>query len=185
MVITPQNAKYDIFISYKWNQYGNEVHKLRDFLAKYNYRIWIDKYVLNYGSLDKQMQDGIDESLIFICCVSEDYTNFDTSPNCGKEFNYAVSQGKPIIYVIFDDIAGLSQTEVNRKFNTVGFNMCGKLYYHYDPNNMMSILEAVQKNLDDIYVSFKGTNSDSAKIILIKVKTFLRPLFSEELRQHM
>ncbi|RNA02183.1 TPR repeat family, partial [Brachionus plicatilis] len=138
---------YDVFISYKWDEHKSNVHFMADQLEKRNLRVWLDRNKIKESEdLSITMKNGIDQSELFICCVTENYCDFESpkNKNCKSEFNYAFSTNKKILYVIFADVKGLGESEIIKKFNAVGFRMSGSLFYIYSQSNLDEIFNAIQ-----------------------------------------
>ena len=56
-------------------------------------------------SLAAQIADGIMGSRVFICCITEQYSN---SLNCQKDFGLAESEKKPMIILMFHRLIGMT-----------------------------------------------------------------------------
>lgn len=140
--------KYDVFVSYRWDQHKESVHKLANELERNNFKIWIDKNEITHGSITKAMQEGLNESALVLCCVTSEYVK--EGSNSLAEFNYASDTKKKIIYVIFENIKGLNQDDIVKKFETVGFRMSDKLRFSYDPKDIKPIVTAIQNTLNDV-----------------------------------
>jgi hypothetical protein len=98
---------YDIFISYC---HANEVivHKIANELKKLNYKIWIDIDMMNGKNSNDDIQQGINNSHLFICFVSKAYCK---SNSCYKEITY--SEGKKIMLPItLDDYFQKQECEI-------------------------------------------------------------------------
>ena len=79
-----------------------------------------------------------------IAILHEDINN----KNCKSEYNYAFTTNKNILYVIFSNISGLREADVNRRFGAVGFRMAGSLFFKYDPSNFKPLLKAINEVLN-------------------------------------
>lgn len=122
---------------------------------KVNLKVWLDRREIKEAEdLSMKMKKGIDESKLFLCCVTDDYCDFENyrNKNCKSEFNYAFTTNKKILYVIFQDIKGLKEDQIVKRFNAVGFRMAGNLFYMYNSFNLKDILEAIKIKLKEEYV---------------------------------
>ena len=138
------NLKYHAFISYKWDGHKDKVHALADELSK-RLKIWIDKMNIVTGTIIEEINKGLDESLVFVCCVSDGYADFPNSPNCELEFNYAKTIRKEIIFVVFDDLRGYREEDIIQRYKGVGARMAGELHFKYDPDDCSLIVNAISK----------------------------------------
>ena len=85
-----------LFLSYS-HANSKIVHEIADKL-KETYKIWIDSDVLKAGiRLDKEIANGIRESSLFICFISNEYCASDA---CNEEFALAKSLKKSILPVM-------------------------------------------------------------------------------------
>ena len=121
-------ANCDIFISYCWKKNKEKVHEMHKKLSQKFPKIWIDINEMDYGDLNEMMSEGISQSKVFICCLTEEYCK---SKNCMKEFNFADKLRKPIVYVIFEEIGGLTEPEITKKFSPVSFTMGSQMFYKH------------------------------------------------------
>lgn len=127
-----------IFISYAWDSRKDLVRSLANRLVNEKYKIWLDIHEMKTGHLDTMMYDGINESYLFLCCITSEYCKRD---NCMKELRLALDLKKEIIYIIFDDYDKTNREKVFGKFGTVRLHMAGKMYFNYKDEK--SIFEAI------------------------------------------
>lgn len=78
--------KYDVFISYQWDDKA-KAKELKRFLEKHKLNVWMDEYKVNLGhGLNSQLQDAIYNSRILVACITKKYC---LSQNCTSEYNFA------------------------------------------------------------------------------------------------
>ncbi len=95
---------YDIFLSYNWD-HKPYVQKLYNKLRNLNLKVWIDDEELDHTSLTAQLAKGINNSLVFMCCITKKYSE---SKNCKEEFFFAISENKPTIILMFEHFNEIS-----------------------------------------------------------------------------
>ena len=122
----------------------DEVMKMLNYLTLANLTAWTDKDEMKQGSIDEHMMNGINNSQVFVACIS---TKYKDSENCMSEINYAKASGKDIVYVVCDKIKG--EKERMEKLGVIGFHMAR--HHFYKPSNVIQIIEAIQ---DLLNVSF-------------------------------
>jgi hypothetical protein len=128
------NIKFDIFISYCWDN-KKEVHELCDSLKNKGLKLWMDKEQMLNGNIDEIMKRGIKESKFFMCCATTSYCKRD---NTMLEFNYATAIGKTIIYVTFEKFN--SPKDRLDQLDKIALRMAKQLYFKND--NIDGILES-------------------------------------------
>ena len=107
------NKKFDIFLSYNWD-HKPFVKKLYNLLCnELNFKVWIDDMELDNTPLTSKLADGINNSHIFMCCITKKYSE---SRNCRKEFFYAFSKNKPTIILMFEHYKEISE-EIQMEIN--------------------------------------------------------------------
>jgi hypothetical protein len=149
--------KFNLFVSYS-RKNENEVHQLCKFLRNEKYTLWIDDDQIIYGDLEKVMQKGIDDSEYFLCCLS---TSYSQGKNTLFEYNYAVAQGKKIIFVTFENFNG--DEERKEKFKPI--DMGRNIFYKYGKDDCF---EKILKALN--FVSYLLIFSKSLLMLFILVK---------------
>ncbi len=105
--------QYDIFLSYN-RDHKRYVENLYEKLCNLNLNVWIDYKELDHTPLMVQIAKGINNSRVFICCVTKKYSE---SENLRKEFFYAISEKKPIIILMFEPYEKISE-EIKIEINT-------------------------------------------------------------------
>ena len=96
MSITEDCRFHQIFISYCWKN-KQVVHKVADELQKLNYNVWIDRDQIPGVNLYTEIANGMRNSHIFMCFISNDYC---VSKICMKEVSLAHESGKIILPVM-------------------------------------------------------------------------------------
>ena len=93
--------KFDIYISYDYNS-KTQIRQLYDKLtALYEFKIWLDEIEIDLDrNLNKQLMNGIRESKLFMCCLTNDYTFSDTSVD---EIALADELKKPFLVLLLED----------------------------------------------------------------------------------
>lgn len=128
-------------MSYSWKN-KNEVTELCQNLKEQKFSLWLDQKDMNSGQIDTTMIEGINNSKMFLCCLSTDYCKEDG--NALKEFRFAFGIKKPIVYVLFEDIR--SEEERKKKLQPVSFHMgFEKFFKHKD---IVGITEAINEKLN-------------------------------------
>ena len=159
----------DLFISYSWAN-KTEVHKFCLELEKKGYKLWLDKY----GILDEVMQKGIDSSKFFVCCASTDYCKKDKKGKDGnvlREFRYASSNGKEIIFVLFEKYE--NREEMKDKLNPLWFDLSSMLYYkHHDTDKIINAIEELEK-VDKPKEEINATVPETVQIIQVCIYCFM------------
>ena len=81
-----------------------EIKLFQERIEKEGFTVWLDDICLpkTIGQDYKlKLVEGIKSSKIFLCISNKGYIK---SPNCTKEFNYAVSNKKPLIIIELEKI---------------------------------------------------------------------------------
>ena len=139
--------KFNFFLSYA-HENKNEVMKMLNHLTLANLTAWTDKDEMKQGSIDEHMMNGINNSQVFVACVS---TKYKDSENCKKEFNYALARKKDIVYVLCEKIKG--EEERMDKLGVIGFHMAR--HHFHKPENVDEIIIAIQDLLNvSFFISF-------------------------------
>jgi hypothetical protein len=116
---------YDIFMSY-CHADREIVHRIADELKRLNYKIWIDRDMTEGNWLYPCIQNGIDNSHLIICFVSEKYCNSD---NCVREITYSVEERKIILPITLDKYFKRRECEIKMLLSPIF-----KFYAHKQPN---------------------------------------------------
>ena len=117
-------VEFDAFISYAWNQAKDAVRQFASELKKASVKVWIDIEQMKDGFINEKMCDGILNSAIFICYVTEDYAKRE---NAMKELNYATNTQTPVVYVIFEE----NNDHIYKRIGQVGFIMRDTIYHGF------------------------------------------------------
>ena len=130
-------SKFHIFVSYS-HKNKPDVDKLSEFLKNEKYSLWVDTEQMIYGNIETLMMNGIDDSEYFLCCLS---TSYSQGKNTLFEYNYAVAQGKRIIYVTFENFKGVEERKEKFKPIDLGRN----IFYKYGKEDFYeNILKALK-----------------------------------------
>jgi hypothetical protein len=133
-------SKFDLFLSHSWND-KPFVESFKTRVEAKGVRCWIDTEQMSAGAwLFDAIQDGIDDSKIFVAFVSEKYKQ---SENCNKEFALAVDWKKDILPIRL--IEGRWPPKAK-----IAAGLAGKLYLDgiqpIDENTLDKILENMGLN---------------------------------------
>ena len=89
---------YDVMISYNWGIQEIAL-RIRDVLEEENISVWMD--VTNMvGNMNKRMAEAVQNSRLFIACLSKAY---EASRNCNKEIKHADYLNRKIIPVVVEE----------------------------------------------------------------------------------
>ena len=142
---TEVEQKKDLFISYSWKN-KDKVHELCDKLKQKGYNLWWDRNDMKNDVLDEIMQKGIDQSKLFVCCVSTDYCKKDEEgnpKNALKEHQYATANNKKIIYILFEKYE--NKNVMKERLYNIWFNFSKRSYFKHD--NIGEIIKAIDESL--------------------------------------
>jgi hypothetical protein len=89
-------TKKQLFVSYCHSD-KEIVHRVADELKKLNYKIWIDRDLIEGNMLLPDIQNGIEIYHIVICFISKNYCKSQT---CMDEITYARNQKKEILPIM-------------------------------------------------------------------------------------
>jgi hypothetical protein len=93
------------------------------------------------GFVHEVMSDGVHNSEIFICCLTDEYAKTE---NCMKELRLAGGLEKTILFVLFEEIKECSQSEVLKKFGLIDTYTNDQSYYYYkDIDNISTSIELI------------------------------------------
>jgi hypothetical protein len=98
-------SKKQLFVSYCHSN-KEIVHRVADELIKLNYKIWIDRDLIQGNILFADIKKGIKISHIIICFISKTYCY---SQNCMNEITYAYNKNKKILPLMLDDYFKVEQ----------------------------------------------------------------------------
>ena len=114
-----EDDKPQIMISYQWDS-KTEVLKLYEALIGDGYKVWIDKEKV-HGNINDRMAEGVKDSSIILLCMTKEY---EESPNCKKEYNYADECKKRIIPIYFEE-------DYKKAGGGLAIIIAGKLYFDF------------------------------------------------------
>ena len=130
--------KFSFFLSHQWDSKPLVEALKRRLEQRAGVRCWVDTEQMAAGAwLFDAIQDGIDESAVFMAFVSDKYTESD---NCNKEFALAVDWKKPVMPI------NLVQGRWPPKGKTAA-SLAGKLY-------LEGKAEISDKQIDDMLRGF-------------------------------
>ena len=109
-------SKYNIFLSYDSKNKEN-VLKLREYLKSEGLTVWFDRERMPMGNINDLLCDGVKNSDLFLCCLTE---NYQTRDNCKQELNLAYCYRKKILTVFFDE-QNMSCADIFRKYEGTSF----------------------------------------------------------------
>jgi hypothetical protein len=92
-------GKKQFFLSYCHSD-KDIVHRVADELIKLNYKIWIDRDLIQGNFLFADIQNGIENSHVVICFISKNYCD---SQNCLKEITLADTKNKKLLPIMLDN----------------------------------------------------------------------------------
>ena len=169
----------DIFISHAWknDNHGRDNHSrcklLCDKLIEEGFKVWFDSYDM-HGNIDKSIIKGINNSKIFIVCLTEVYINKinegvllnKINDNCFKEWNYALFSNKIIIPVMMEE----SMHSIWEKNGILQLYLRSVIYLdilddNYESNDFKLLCKTLMtnglKNNKTIYRSFSNNSFNS------------------------
>ena len=105
-----------VFISYAWckDSLGrsnyHRVQKIGNELKMFGWKVWIDSDCLGHGNIDAVIMEGIENTDIFIACITREYcTKIQSSlinplarDSCAKEWSCAMIRNKMIQPIIME-----------------------------------------------------------------------------------
>ena len=99
------NKKYDLFISYQWDNV-RQVKILHENLVKVcGYKVWRDEtHLEKRSSLEYELATNIENSKVFLFCLTQKYYE---SINCKRELKYAINvcqPAKPIVFLMLESL---------------------------------------------------------------------------------
>lgn len=128
--------------------------KIKEQLKEKGYQVWIDVEQI-YGSSLSSVAEAIENSSVFLMCVSEKYY---LSPSCRLEAEYAVRLQKPIIPLIM-------QPDY-MPIGWLGVIIGGKIYYKFGgakfEQTFSSMLKEINRHLEDHTSSSSASSSNSS-----------------------
>ena len=130
--------------NYAWDKQKKEVNELKDYLEEKQHTIKIDEKEKIYKGIGQITNEDIDNSKVFLCCLTEDYVNDD---NRMIELNLAIGLQKPILWVIFDQNENIVYQEIIKSQSRVN------IYPEAHPMYKSSERDLIKKALDQILES--------------------------------
>ena len=151
---------FDIFLSYQLDNKDNVI-LLFNRLKTYNYKVWIDIEELKARDLREQVEHGIVNSNLFICCITRKYCE---SKICWFELNTAINNNKETIALMFEDINITELGEIGQLINsTIRYNTFKEGY-----DNLNWTSNYFQIILNDIDSKIKNKMNAGIKVLFLK-----------------
>lgn len=181
--------KFDIYISYDYNS-KTQIRQLYDKLtALYEFKIWLDEVEIDLDrNLNKQLMNGIRESKLFMCCLTNDYTFSDTSVD---EITLAEELKKPFLVLLLEDdkdLLSYLDSQISQNQLAV-FNCFQDTYFfdHLSGDLFNSILFTINQYLNMIKTaSLSKSNMQMKSNIPNRNKTFTgRDNYLEEIENYL
>jgi hypothetical protein len=95
------NKKFDIFLSYNWDSKTQVKSLYKKLSTDFRYKVWLDDVQLDSRNLFEQLIQGINDSRLFLCCITKKYSQSD---NCIREINYASINKLPLVIVMLEKL---------------------------------------------------------------------------------
>jgi hypothetical protein len=137
--------KFNIFLSYD-SKNKQPVNELYSILVAEGLTVWIDTKNMIKGKIEESRREGLLNSNLFVCCLTENYVKRD---NCMREFRFAEQNKNRILYFLFNKTSDLSV------FQPIDFYMANEI--RYSLAKMDRFKEAVFEFLKDM-VCFQWSN---------------------------
>ena len=119
-----EENKTNIFLSYGKNNKKRSL-ELNEILKNEGLKIWIDTEKMANGNISDLMRNGIKNSDLFLCCLTDNYLK---SENCMRELRLAASFGKLILFVLFENTS-MSSKEIFKQYEKVANYVVDEIYY--------------------------------------------------------
>jgi hypothetical protein len=131
---------FDLFISYSQKKSTDEVYAFYNTL-KTTYKAWIDIKDMKNGFVHEVMSDGVHNSEIFVCCLTDEYVKTE---NCMKELRLAGGLEKTILFIIFEDMKACSHSDILKKFGLIDtYTNDQSYYFHQDIEEITNSVELI------------------------------------------
>jgi uncharacterized protein with NAD-binding domain and iron-sulfur cluster len=160
-------SKKQLFVSYC---HSNQeiVHRVADELTKLNYKIWIDRDLIQGNKLFADIQKGIEISHIVICFISKNYCE---SENCMNEITLAYTQKKKILPIMLDDYFKQEQKGIKFMISQINSFYAYKQPDTFSPwnnNHFEKLKETIFKLLSEISpISSKNIKNSNVRMCSI------------------
>jgi serine/threonine protein kinase len=166
------SGEYDLFFSHPWvnKPFLSHVHRL---LVEAGFRVWYDKIDMGANLIDS-MSKGIQNSRVFLVCLSEDYIN---SKNCSFELGEAKKCNKPILAVLLDKSVldpknqnVMDLCSLNTKKYVDMTEIATKLDWHENTNNAIDeeLWKMLSEKMQELFLLLQELNccvSEESKVI--------------------
>ena len=126
--VESSSDNWDCFLSHSWRDGAHEkVVEIAHLLKEKGVKVWLDAEEME-GDSNKNMQDGILKSQVFVGFVTEEYLKASNNPknNAGKEFNFAANTCLEKIILVVLEPELLDPSTWNE--SQVRFHLPGALY---------------------------------------------------------
>jgi hypothetical protein len=138
-----------LFVSY-CHRDREIVHKIADELTKVNYKIWIDRDLIEGNMLFADIQNGIEISHLVICFISKNYCDSQT---CMDEITLTRNQKKKILPIMLDDYFRFEQEGIRLMLSRINSFYAFKQPDTFSPwsnNHFEKLKETVFQLLSEI-----------------------------------
>ncbi|XP_070535406.1 uncharacterized protein [Ptychodera flava] len=141
-----------IMISYPW-RFQTLIVKIKKHLERNGYAVWLDVEKMG-GSLTESMAEAVDNASVVLICIAEAYYE---SPNCRREAEYAMENGKHIIPL---------RLENYKPRNWLGLVVAQRLYVDFTTSvskGMDDLVKRIGKHGKTVSISKNVTSTDRIK----------------------
>ncbi len=163
--------KYDIYISYDFNNKDKIRNLYEKLTCYYEFKVWLDEVEIDLNkNISKQLLNGIRQSKLFLCCLSNDYTYSDTS---FEEISLAQELKKPFIALILEDDQDLFTYLNSTTQDHFALFNCFKDDYFFD-HLSGELFDSLLSTINDYLDLIKASNSKIMKTnIPVRNKNFV------------
>ena len=134
--------EYDLFISCAWGSYKQEVIDLDNELKEKSYKTYMDSEVVVYNGITDIINEGIEKSKMFLCCLKKEYLN---CANRMMELNVAFGLQKPILWILFEDAESIDYKTAIQEYSKVDIYLEDCLFLKASERDL--IMETIGKVL--------------------------------------
>ena len=175
-----EQAKNDVFISYRRDSGTHQAKALRAVLENLGYSVFIDTRKMGSGDFTKKLDEKIRESCNFVVVISKDC--FPHKKEGTDYFLYeitlALKLGKNVIPVYYD---GMSYESIQKYLLGIeDFNKQNYIIYHDDAdegsdNQLVSYLKTEKEVLNDRFISLSKERATVRKELVLIEKNKVNP----------
>jgi hypothetical protein len=126
------------------------VHRVADELIKLNYKIWIDRDLIQGNFLFADIQNGIENSHVVICFISKNYCD---SQNCLKEITLADTKNKKLLPIMLDNFFKDEKEGIQFMISRINKFYAYKTletFYPWNNNHFETLKEQIFKLLTEV-----------------------------------